>query len=189
MHDDTYLSLKELARLLGMDRSHARRYVLKLGVTFHRRRTADSANQLTLAVNKEEADGILAQRREQGFLGAGPVLLADVGVFYVIQVVPELAPLRVKLGFAGDLSDRLAQHRTAAPTAAVLKFWPCRRSWETTAMDALTASGCRFILNEVFECESLDDLSRRGDAFFSLLPEPMAKLPVAEASPYHAAPA
>ena len=39
-------------------------------------------------------------------------------------------------------------------------------------MDALTASGCRFILNEVFECENLDDLLRRGDSFFSLLPEP-----------------
>ena len=149
MQDDAYLSLKELARLLGMDRSHARRYVLKLGVTFHRRRTADSANQLTLAVTRDEAEGILAQRRDQGFLGSGPVLLADVGVFYVIQVVPELDPRRVKLGFAGDLADRLIQHRTAAPTASVLKAWPCRRSWETTAMDALTASGCRFILNEV----------------------------------------
>ena len=187
MQDDAYLSLKELTRLLGMDRSHARRYVLKLGVTFHRRRTADSANQLTLAVTRDEAGGILAQRRDQGFLGSGPVLLADVGVFYVIQVVPELDPRRVKLGFAGDLADRLIQHRTAAPTASVLKAWPCRRSWETTAMDALTASGCRFILNEVFECENLDDLLRHGDSFFSLLPEPKSKVPVAEASPYHQA--
>ena len=47
-------------------------------------------------------------------------------------------------------------------------------------MDALTASGCRFILNEVFECENLDDLLRRGDLVHSLLPEPKSNLPVSQ---------
>jgi hypothetical protein len=43
-----FVSIKELAVRLGMDRSHARRYILKLGYAFHKRRTPDSGGQLTL---------------------------------------------------------------------------------------------------------------------------------------------
>ena len=37
-----FVSIKELAQRLGMDRFQARCYVLKLGYTFHKRRTPDS---------------------------------------------------------------------------------------------------------------------------------------------------
>jgi hypothetical protein len=50
MDSDGFVSIKELAQRLGMDRSHARRYVLKLGYSFHKRRTSDSGSQLTLCV-------------------------------------------------------------------------------------------------------------------------------------------
>jgi hypothetical protein len=33
-----------------------------------------------------------------------------------IMLVPELDPRRIKLGYADELSYRLSQHRTAAPT-------------------------------------------------------------------------
>ncbi len=36
----------------------------------------------------------------------------------------ELDHRRLKLGFADDLNSRLAQHRTAAPTAVVARSWP-----------------------------------------------------------------
>lgn len=55
MEDECYVSIKELARRLGMDKSHARRYVLKLGFKPPKRRTPDSANQLTLTVTAAEA--------------------------------------------------------------------------------------------------------------------------------------
>lgn len=183
MASDDYVSIKELAQRLGMDRSHARRYVLRLGYSFHKRRTADSGSQLTLCVTGAEADAIASQRAEKGFIASTVVTVSDVGVFYVIQLVPDLDPKRLKLGFAESLEQRLSQHRTAAPTARVLRAWPCKRSWELTAMDALTRQGCRLILNEVFECDEPEALIRRGDAFFSMLPAPDVRAPLASVSP------
>lgn len=183
MASDEYVSIKELAQRLGMDRSHARRYVLTLGYSFHKRRTAESGGQLTLCVTSAEADAISSQRAEKGFLASTVVAASEIGVFYVIQLVPELDPMRLKLGFAESLEQRLSQHRTAAPTSRVLRAWPCKRSWELTAIDALTRQGCRLILNEVFECDEPDALVRRGDAFFSMLPSPDVRAILATASP------
>jgi hypothetical protein len=181
-----FVSLKRLAHELGMDRSHARRYVLRQGIMPHKRRTQDSQNQLTLAVTRGEAESIIAKRREEGFLGSTKSVVKEVGAFYVIRVVPELDPRRIKLGFADDVATRLAQHRTAAPTAIVVKSWPCKRAWEATVTDCLTAVGCRLILNEVFECDDVSALIARGDLLFELLPSPEAKMPLAHASPYNA---
>jgi hypothetical protein len=50
-------------------------------------------------------------------------------------------------------------------------------------MDALTNAGCRLILNEVFECDELEALVARGDAFFSMLPPPDMRPPLAKSSP------
>ena len=187
MASDDYVSIKELAQGLGMDRSHARRYVLKLGYSFHKRRTPDSGSQLTLCVTNAEAEEIASQRAEKGFIASTVVAISDVGVFYVIQLVPDLDPKRLKLGFAESLEQRLSQHRTAAPTARVLRAWPCKRSWEPTAVDALTRQGCRLILNEVFECDEPEALVKRGDAFFSMLPAPDVRAPLASASPLNSA--
>ncbi len=183
---DDYLSIKDLAKRLGMDRSHARRYVMKLGYSFHKRRTPDSGSQLTLCVTNAEADEIVSLRADKGFTASTVVAISDVGVFYVIQLVPDLDPKRLKLGFAESLEQRLSQHRTAAPTARVLRAWPCKRPWELTAIDALTREGCRLILNEVFECDDPDTLVKRGDAFFSMLPAPDVRAPLASASPLNA---
>jgi hypothetical protein len=180
---DDYVSIKDLAKRLGMDRSHARRYVIKLGYSFHKRRTPDSGSQLTLCVSGAEAEEITSQRQAKGFLASNVVAVSDVGVFYVIQLVPELDPRRLKLGFAESLEQRLSQHRTAAPTARVLHAWPCKRSWELTAIDALTREGCGLILNEVFECDDPERLVKRGDAFFSMLPAPDVRAALASASP------
>lgn len=186
MVSDDYLSIKDLAKRLGMDRSHARRYVMKLGYSFHKRRTPDSGSQLTLCVTNAEADEIVSLRADKGFTASTVVAISDVGVFYVIQLVPDLDPKRLKLGFAESLEQRLSQHRTAAPTARVLRAWPCKRPWELTAIDALTREGCRLILNEVFECDDPDTLVKRGDAFFSMLPAPDVRAPLASASPLNA---
>jgi len=179
-----FVSIKHLAEELGMDRSHARRYVLKLGFKPQKRRTQDSGSQLTLTVSRQEAEAILKQRRDQGFTAEGKAVEPEAGVFYVIQLVPELDPKRVKLGFSIDLADRLAQHRTAAPTARVLRSWPCKRSWEVTVMDCLSSVACRHILNEVFECDNLDGLIKRGNELFGILPDPKRRAEISAHSPY-----
>lgn len=165
-----YVSLKQLAETLGMDRSHARRFVLRLGYKPVKRRTAESGNQLALAVTAKEAEGIVQTRKERGFLASEhDAIPNEYGVFYAVQLVPDLDPRRVKLGFASTIEERLSQHRTAAPTATVLKTWVCRRSWERAAMDSLT-QGFHHIGGEVYECGDLDELRGRGDAFFALMP-------------------
>lgn len=179
-----HVSLKALAAELGMDRSHARRYVLNLGITPIKRRTPDSGGQLTLTVSGPEAALIRRTRAEQGFSGTQRPVENEVGHFYFIQLVPELDPKRIKLGFADSVPNRLQQHRTSAPTAKLLKSWPCRRSWERTAIDAVAAAGGALILNEVFEFADIDAAIQRADHFFSLLPKPSAQHEVAGHSPH-----
>src|SRR6516162_7596309 len=58
---EEFISLKQLAMELGMDRSNTRKYVLKSGIRPHKRRTPDSGRQLTLALTVEEATQIRAR--------------------------------------------------------------------------------------------------------------------------------
>lgn len=180
---DDFVSLKLLAAELGLDRSNIRKYALKIGVKPHRRRTADSGGQLTLAVSSAEAEFIRTKRREQGFLESSRPVSAEVGVFYIIQLIPDLDPCRLKFGFADDIRARLDQHRTSAPTAAVVKTWPCRRAWEGTVIDCLAAAGCKLILNEVYECGDVTAIVGRADAIFALLPAPDMRPALSDSSP------
>jgi hypothetical protein len=180
--EDEFISLKKLARILGIHHTNARSFVKKLGINLHKRRTLDSRNQLTDAITKIEAEFVINKRQEQGFFG-GKTIAADRGSFYAIQLVPEISPKRIKLGFAISVSERLQQHRTAAPTAKLIKSWPCKKVWELTAMDCVTQKGCRLIANEVFECDDLDTLISLGDKFFQILPTPKYQIPFDDASP------
>jgi hypothetical protein len=182
-----FVALKVLAIELGIDRSHARKYLKKLGISAVKRRTADSGGQLALCLTRQEADAVLKNRRDQGWGAPEAVVDSETGTFYVIQLVPELDARRIKLGFAADVTDRLAQHQTAAPTATLLRSWPCKRVWEKAAMDCLSSVFCTHIRNEVYECTDLDALIERGNALFSLLPHPSQKVDLSESSPYFSA--
>jgi hypothetical protein len=182
-----FVSLKVLATELGLDRSNMRKYAIKVGVKPHKRRTPDSGGQLTLAVSGAEADFIRTKRREQGFLQGSKPVAAESGLFYIIQLVPDLDANRVKFGFADDIQTRLAQLRTAAPTAQVVKTWPCRRAWEGTIIDTVSAAGCRLILNEVYECDDLAVVVERADAVFGLLPPPDRPPVISDRSPHTSA--
>src|SRR6516162_631750 len=99
---EEFVSLKQLAGELGLDRSNTRKYVLKSGVRPHKRRTPDSGSQLTLALTLDEAEQIRTKRREEGFLGSAKAVSKEAGFFYVMRLVPELDPRRIKLGFADE---------------------------------------------------------------------------------------
>lgn len=182
--DDDFVSLKQLAVELGLDRSNTRKYVLRSGIRPHRRRTPESGGQLTLALTAEEAEAIRSKRSEEGFLGSNRPVIKEFGVFYLIQLVPELDPRRIKLGFADDMAARMAQHKTAAPTASLVKAWPCKRSWELTVIDCLSVE-CKLILNEVYECEDVPSLVGKADRLFDLLPQPDQKAELSSHSPYN----
>ncbi len=91
-------------------------------------------------------------------------------VFYIIQLAPDLKPGRVKLGFTSVVAERLAEHQVSAPTAVLYHTWPCHRSWEKAAIASLTRAGCTMLRNESFDCDNLEDMVARGDAFFALMP-------------------
>lgn len=166
-----YVTIQELADDWGMARTNARKYVLKQGFTFASIRTPDTRGQATLALSSEDAEAVREVRRRQGFLkGAATPIENGDGYFYIVQVVPELEPRRVKLGWTYDIDSRLSAHRTAAPTAQLVRAWPCKKSWEGTAMASLTRCGCQLIANEVYTCDNVEAITERADQFFSLLP-------------------
>lgn len=104
------------------------------------------------------------------------------GFFYLIQLIPEVIPERVKIGFSDDPEKRLAAHKTSAPTAKLLRTWPCKRSWDYAAMDSITRTECKLVLNEVYEGD-LEGFVARGDTFFGLMPDPDAERELSPHSP------
>jgi hypothetical protein len=98
--------------------------------------------------------------------------------------VPEALPNRVKIGYADNVDQRLNEHHTAAPTAKLLKAWPCKRSWDYAAMDCITREECKLVLNEVYEGD-IEHFLARGDAFFELMPNPNTEKELSENSPLY----
>lgn len=168
-----HVTLASLAEELGLDRSNMRKYILKHGFAPVTVRTPESRSQLTLALTQEDAEAVRALRQSHGFSKTQEQTdMGMTGAFYIVQVVPEFAPNRIKLGFATDAVARLSSHRTAAPTAQLVKVWPCQRSWEACAIASITRAGCRLIANEVYECDDLQATVDRGAAFFAVMPNP-----------------
>lgn len=64
-----YVTLKDLAIELGIDRSNLRKYVLKNGFRPTKIRRRSSQSQLTLALTEAEAEVVRALRISQGFGG------------------------------------------------------------------------------------------------------------------------
>lgn len=170
-----YITLIHLAQEFGIDRSHVRKYVLKNGFSPVRIRTPESGGQQTLALTKGDAESVRALRQQQGFNHYSPTPNGTDGFFYIVQVIPELSPNRVKLGFASNAQDRLEAHRTSAPTAILVKTWPCKRAWEVCAIASITRSGCKLVANEVYECDGIQNIIKRGDDFFRLMPDEVAR--------------
>jgi hypothetical protein len=180
--------LAEIAKRLRIDLSTVRRLIAKeadsLKLTLHR------GKHDRLYLSAEDTEKLIASYEAR----RGPVAVTDeageaatydrYGYFYVIQLVPEALPNRVKIGFADNVEKRLAEHRTAAPTAKLLKAWPCKRSWDYAAMDSITRTGCKLVLNEVYEGE-VKDFLERGDVFFSVMPSPDSERELSEYSPLY----
>lgn len=171
-----YFFLREIAEQLGMDRTHARKYALRHGFVFKRQRDPAKMNALAAVLTAEEVQALIAIRVAAGFpldrmsTLVVPIEPAEVGVFYIIQLVPDLSPLRLKLGFTDALPRRLSEYLTANPTAQVYASWPCRRPWEAAAIASVTRIGCRFIGGEVYDCEALEAMQERCESFFALMP-------------------
>ena len=171
---EEYVLLSTLAQEWGIDRSNVRKYVKRHGYDFMRVRGDDRTHQAVLALKVEDAELVREARQREGYSaqngdGSRPVE-NGVGVLYLVQIMPDADPTRIKLGYASDASRRLASYRTVSPTATIVKTWPCRTSWERAAIDSLTAEHCTLIGGEVYVCMNIEGLLQRGNAFFACMP-------------------
>jgi len=184
-----FITYKDIAKRLGVDPGTIRRLIERvgpqLGIVVQQGRTDASNAKWAHYLSREDADRLVVYYQSKGELrdeDDPEDILQASGVFYVIKLVPELIPNRLKVGYADSLEKRLAEHQTAAPTAHVLASWPCKRSWDYAAMDSITREGCTWLLNEVFEGDP-DGFVQRGNAFFALMPRPNSKRMLSEHSP------
>jgi len=185
------VSFKELARQLQVDPTTVRRlierYGTRLGITVKKGRGNTSNAKWTHYLSGDDANTLVAFYESQHHATAEPAeaeptFVQDFGVFYVIQLVPEALPNRIKVGYTDNLEKRQAEHQCAAPTARVLASWPCKRSWDYAAMACITREGCAWVLNEVYEGDPVGFIER-GNAFFALMPKPGLTPPLSGHSP------
>lgn len=167
-----YVLLSVLASEWGIDKSNARKYVLRHGYDFMRVRGEDRTHQAVLALKAEDAELLREIRLQEGFSNGTDSRPVEngVGVLYLVQIMPDADPSRIKLGYASDANRRLASYRTISPSATITKTWPCRVSWEKAAIDSLTAEYCTLIGGEVYQCTDIEGVIQRGNRFFSCMP-------------------
>ena len=61
-----FVTLQEISEQMGLEKSACRRYLLRRGFTFSRRRTEESRGQLCLVLKQEDATKALAVRKKEG---------------------------------------------------------------------------------------------------------------------------
>ena len=168
-----YITLKDLALELGMDRSHLRKYVLDVDIDMFRVRTEDSRNQATLAVSLEDAARVRASRLESGFRVQNrqeEISNPTDGFFYVVALDPIMRPDRIKVGFSSSLESRLSTYKTTNPDAEIIGSWRCKRNWEVAAIALVEATpSCSHVASELFDCSDFEELQSRCDTLFDLL--------------------
>jgi hypothetical protein len=182
------VSFKEIASRLGVNPSTVMRIIQRaaphLGITVQRGRNKGRNAMWGNFLSREDAERLVAYyESERVSYDAEPREAFQVfGFFYVIQLVPEALPNRIKIGYTDNLEARLADHQTSAPTARIIGSWPCKRSWDYAAMDSITREGCALVLNEVFEGDPQGFVDR-ANAFFAVMPTAESKRPLSEHSP------
>ena len=93
---------------------------------------------------------------------------SENGFFYMIALIPEYNRGRIKVGFATNVEERLCNHRTAAPTAELVRAWPCKRAFEKTIIAALSSLG-KQVRNEVYDFDNVELIISKAETLFSLL--------------------
>lgn len=176
--------LTQIAERLSVNRSTVERLLKRAGPDLGILPTKGKQNVIFL--KREDADRLIAYYEAHTSRQAGKTeteqIFQKFGFFYVIQLVPEAISNRVKIGYTDNVDARLAEHRTAAPTAKLVKSWPCKRSWDYAAMDSITREDCVLVLNEVYE-GNVEGFIRRGDAFFGIMPGKSATPRLSDYSP------
>ena len=178
----------EIAKKLGVGVDTIRRTITKigedLGLTIQRKSrssralclSTDDANKLIRYF--EERDEHVGPNEESENVGS----YSGYGYFYIVQLIPEALPNRVKIGYTDNLDTRLKEHQTSAPTARYLGHWECKRAWDQAVMDSITRKDCALVMNEVYEGD-ISLFLERAKEFFGVMPNSNTVVELAEHSP------
>jgi len=181
------LDFRDIADHCNVSYDTVRRTIRKLGteLSIEIKRKRNKKGTLSNCLSVEDANKLKSyfeSRKSSANQSQEETVLQRFGYFYIIQLVPEALPNRVKLGYADDVNQRLREHQTSAPTAKLLRHWPCKRYWEQAAIDSITREDCRLVLNEVYE-GNIDALLNRANEFFELMPKRSHHHELSEHSP------
>jgi hypothetical protein len=181
------LDFRDIAEECKVSYETVRRTIRKIGkeLSIEVKRKRNDKGTLSYCLSIEDAEKLMSyfeSRKASLQVDHDESALQRFGHFYVIQLVPEAIPNRIKLGYTDDLKQRLREHQTSAPTARILGHWACKRYWEQAAIDSITRENCTLVLNEVYEGD-VDQFVKRANDFFSLLPDNDHHLELSEHSP------
>lgn len=175
-NDQMVIPVVELARELKTQRGPIHKIVKRLGIVPMDSRLKNKGNQKVKVITHEEADRVRDEywrnaKTAAAESGGQELPVGGPGIFYLLQLEPELDPSRIKLGWTSHLDNRLTDHRCSAPFVICIKTWPCRSTWESAALDCL-GNGLERLHTEIFRGADVEELVRKGNEFFGLLPEP-----------------
>ena len=170
------VSVIDAAAQLGLGKQAVFKILKRLGVETFKQRHSAHGGQAISYISRSDFDRLRHDIESRDAAASntadesnGNIAYSETGVFYLIQLEPDHDPGRFKVGFAINMSERLRKHRCAAPFAAVMKTWPCKRTWERAAIDCVTVD-CEPLHTEVFRCEDLDSVIKKCDQFFEVMP-------------------
>jgi len=169
---------------IGIDtvRRHVDKMKVELGITPTKQKTQSSSGSLVNCLSLDDSNLFINYFETKDKPSDESFQYSRYGYFYIIQLIPEFDPNRVKIGFADNVEKRLQEHKTSSPTAKLLKSWSCKRSWDQSAMDSITRTECKLIMNEVYEGE-IEGFLKRADDFFAVMPKPEMKRELSKYSP------
>ena len=181
-----FMTFQEMADKLSIGIDTVRRTVRRLNLTIRKEKTPTSKGSIVYCLGIDDANALMSyfEKRDTSASeeSTDETGLQRFGYFYIIQLVPEAIPNRVKIGYTDTLDTRLREHQTAAPTAKYLGHWRCKRAWDQAAMDCVTREGCRLVMNEVYEGE-VEGFLNRAEVFFSIMPKNSERPELSEHSP------
>jgi hypothetical protein len=132
------ITLGDFATEIGLDRSTARKAILKLQIKTGRTYLAKgrvSGKQRGWVLTRADADEVLNLRAQEGYVvgdhATAIVKSAGVPTVYVLG----LHGGRLKIGFSDSFDQRLASHRTLVPDLAVLRRWALAEAYELVMID------------------------------------------------------
>ena len=175
MHEQAQLiTFQEVATRCGIAKTTVFKIVERLGIQKHKRKSSERHGQHEACISEKDLERVrsdIRARRKSPSQDRPSPTSPESGVFYLIQLEPELEPSRFKVGFSSNMDERLRKHKCIAPYAKVLKTWPCKSLWEKTAIDCITKE-CKQLHTEVFSTDSINTVIEEGDQFFGRMNRP-----------------